>query len=156
MKTNTSPNAKSVQNTKGKNFLQKTLILLAVIAFSGFGFNSTAQSFDFNVYNATAAGCDWTITPYIGGTAQTSFVSNGGSGVTNSGCYGGIPDSLQVTYNGGGCATITFVISSGSIPYTAYTPSCSPPSCSSSIDCAGGGGSALCTAPAYNYLIQIL
>ncbi len=146
MKTQTTNPTKIGENTNTRNFFKKKILVLAVLAFTSFGFKAKAQTFTIDVVNTTTTlPCTWTITVYDNASppnvlATYSCPSTGGSVI--KGCGTGVPD--YITLSKPGCTTIPFG-SGGSFPYTAVTPSCT--SCTSSITCAGGFGTGICTPP---------
>ncbi len=127
--TNTATNVGKIY--KGI-FSLKTVVLLAVLAFTGFSFEAKAQSIHLTVNNTASAGCDWNVRAFKSGSPiMTAFPSAGGSGVKTTGCIFSEPDEIMVTK---GLCTVIFY---APFTYTAYTPPCSG-SCSSTIDCSGG------------------
>lgn len=101
----------------------------------------------------------WTVKFYqnpttILGSYTTTAV---GPGRFQPGCLplsgGTTLDYITIEDANGNCTPITFG-SSGSFPYTATTPSCGFPPCSSSIDCSGGTPS-FCGATDWYIIIRI-
>jgi len=139
---------KTTTLNQSKNFFQKMLILSAVVAFSGFGFNSTAQTFDINVQQNS--NCDQTVRAYNGTTLLLTMYPLS-SGWNMSGCVSGTVTSIVVTDNL--CNTVTFTANGlGFISYSSVNPSCSGCNCVS-VTCAGGLGGGPCSA---NFLVELL
>ena len=61
MKTQTTNPTKIGENTNTRNFFQKTFILLAILAFTSFGFKAKAQSYTVTVNNNTIGTCSWRV-----------------------------------------------------------------------------------------------
>jgi len=154
MKTKTTNPTKIGENTNKRNFFQKIFILLAILAFTSFGFKVKAQTFTVAVDNSSS--CTWTIRVYDNTSTllnTTPYVSNGGSNYVLFGCDNGVPDYITVSKPGLGCTTITFG-SAGLFPYTSITPPC----CNPTMTCAGGNGNGFCSPGTgdIHILIQIL
>ena len=144
MKTNTTHPTKIGENTNTRNFFQKTFILLAILAFTSFGFKAKAQTLHFTVNNTAPFGCSWTIRVLDAFSVDlvTPFTSNGNSGVQllqNCVSFSGTPAEIRVTR---GLCTVSFF---APFTFTTFAPPCTG-SCSTSIDCSGstpsicGGG----------------
>ena len=123
-------------NTNTRNFFQKTFIVLAILAFSSWGFKAKAQNYTFTINNTTSGTCTWTIYLINAGNVINTITSSATSTI-NTACQGWI-DEIAIVDNSGGCQGYTFG-SFGSFPYTAVIPSCTPPttSCSTGINCQG-------------------
>lgn len=123
---------------KSKIFLQKSLILFAIITFTSFGFNAMAQQVHFDVDNnlGSPSGCDWQITAYDNATPPnilTQWTVPSGTRYQNCRSITGTLDHLTV--DDGTCVE-TFG-SGGVFSYASVNP-CGGTTCSSSIDCSGG------------------
>ena len=155
MKTKTTNPTKIGENTNTRNFFQKTFILLAILAFTSFGFKAKAQYWTFTVTNNAPSGCNWLVVLADGsGAYLNSFTSLGGSGTVTFGCFGSYSvDNIAVSYAGGGCMGFTFG-SLGSFPYTSYLTTCCG---ASSINCQGGATTINCAAtpPVGDYNITL-
>ncbi len=142
-------------STNTRNFFQKTFILLAILAFTSFGFKAKAQQTTFTVTNNAPLGCNWlVILVDNSGTHLNSFVSYGSSGTTHTVCYGSYTvDHIAMSYASGGCMGYNFG-SSGLFPYTSVSPSCFS---TSTIDCVGVTTTVNCGAvpPVGDYTITI-
>jgi hypothetical protein len=155
MKTKSTNPTTIGEKTNTRNLFQKTFILLAVLAFTIFGFKANAQRWTFTVTNNAPSGCNWLVVLADGsGGYLNSFTSNGGSGTVTFGCFGPFAvDNIAVSYTGGGCMGFTFG-SGGSFPYTSYLTTCCG---ATSIDCQGGTTTRNCSAtpPVGDYNITI-
>lgn len=131
-------------NNGKRKFLQKTFILLAILAFSGFGFKVKAQNqYVFIVTNNAPSGCDWQIVAVdINGNIYP-FISSGGGTTDRFGCILDL-QYFTLTYFWGGCMGYQFG-SGGAFPYTSYLTTCCG---ASSIDCQGivTGSSPACSS----------
>ena len=141
MKTKTTNPTKIGENTNARNFFQKTFILLAILAFSSFGFKAKAQqNVWYDVTNTATAGCNWTIRTYDNASVQIDVFTVIG-GATYSGCrtLSGIIDYIVVEYNG--LCYLWFgsgnLGGGGSWSYNSYLSPCGGSTCSSSVDCVG-------------------
>jgi hypothetical protein len=87
MKTKTTHPTKIGENTNTRNFFQKTFILLAILAFTSFGFKAKAQNqYVFIVTNNAPSGCDWQIVAVdINGNIYP-YISSGGGTTDRFGC----------------------------------------------------------------------
>ncbi len=160
MKTKTTQTTKFGASTNTRNFFQKTFILLAVLAFTSFGFRAKAQiMFDYDVNNQTM--CSYDIKVYDSGGNQlgTTHTSGASSGVTNKACFtSGLVTVNRIDITRNLCLTESFYATSttsGVITYTSITPaSCT--SCSIQMTCAGSGGGTHCGGTNdFHYLIEI-
>lgn len=136
------------QNIGKRNFFQKTVILLAILAFTSFGFKAKAQTYyTVTVNNNAPTGCDWTIRLVDANSNVVGTLNSSGGGSTVYSICTLNVDNIAIVYNSGGCQGYTFG-SLGSFPYTSVTPACTPPavSCSSSIDCQGVAAISNCGA----------
>jgi hypothetical protein len=64
MKTKTTQTTKIGASTKSRNLFQKTFILLAILAFTSFGFKAKAQAQLEYRWDNTATTCDWDVNVY--------------------------------------------------------------------------------------------
>ena len=139
MKTKTTQTTKIGENTNTRNFFQKTFILLAILAFTSFGFKAKAQSYTVTVNNNTIGTCSWRVLILDNSNVIIdSIISTASSILYNpTGCNANIA-SIVISDMSGNCQGYTFG-SGGSFPYTAVIPQCSFPkvSCSSGINCQG-------------------
>ena len=158
MKTKTTHPTKIGENTNTRNFFQKIFILLAILAFTSFGFKAKAQNFTVAVdLQNTNCTTGWSIDVYDNSPTPVLLftVSPISTGLNTYGCYpySGSIGFIKVLRSG--CTTLTFG-NLGSFPYTSSSPSC----CSATVTCAGGGGNGFCTPPLglgdVHLLVQIL
>ena len=127
-------------NTRNRNFFQKTFILLAILAFTSFGFKAKAQNNAIDIDNQSS--CTWVIKACDGSSTQIGFTISIPPGQHNVYCRNGATlNYIEVQDAGAGCTKITF---GSGFPHTIVTPSCGVPPCSTSIDCSGGGPTTLC------------
>ncbi len=151
MKNQTTNTNKIAENTNTRNFFQKTFILLAILAFSSFGFKATAQT-SANLDIVNNSGCDYNVRAYNGSTLLgTVTVIAGQSSSTN--CITGNVTKIEVEDVNSSCAIMTFLKSGLIFPYTSITPTgCTCPT--SAVDCIGSAG-ILCTSPNMAIIIQM-
>ena len=162
MKTKSTNPTKIGEKTNTRNFFQKTFILFAILAFTGFTTKSYGQPpFDIDVYNN--GGCTMTITAFDA-SSNVLYTGTHGAGLTNSGCItpfpiGAIVNTIVISRPF--CSPITFTATtttSGTITYSLVGASCG--GCSyTSMTCAGGGGGSQCTGSGssdFHYLVEIL
>jgi hypothetical protein len=140
MKTKTTQTTKIGASTNTRNFFQKTFILLAVLAFTSFGFKAKAQQYVFIVTNTAPTGCDWLIVADDSMGNIYPFISYGGTS-GRFGCYPNIK-FYTMTYLGGGCMGYQFYPVAGVYPFTSYISTC----CGSSrtIDSQSTGATSNC------------
>lgn len=140
-------------NTRNRNFFHKTFILLAILAFTSFGFKVKAQQAFLEVNNNLGAplGCNWKVVLFDNSSNRLDSLTVNAGGHP-AGCrswLGGAVDHIWVTDG-----TCTVIFGSGGIfNYTSYAPPCSG-SCSISIDCSGGTPS-ICGSTYPTILVQI-
>ncbi len=136
MKNQTKNTNKIGENTNTRNFFQKTFILLAVLAFTSFGFKAKAQIYSLTVNNTVLGTCSWTIYCLDASNTVVETVNSTASSTSYSLICQNF-QSIAIVDNAGNCQGYTFG-SSGSFPYTAVIPTCGGgSSCSSGINCQG-------------------
>ncbi len=158
MKNQTTNPTKIGENTNTRNFFQKTVILLAILAFSSFGFKAKAQlKFDIDVNNT--GGCTMQVKAYdSGGNLLDSIQCTSGS-ITNSGCItSGLVTVNRIDITRASCTTISFYATSttsGVINYSSVLANCL--GCSyTAMTCAGSGGGTQCGGTNdFHYLVEI-
>ncbi len=145
-------------NTRNQNFFQKTIVVLAILAFTSFGFKAKAQQFhtDVQFFGSTASGCDWVVEGWVGARLIPEFSITASSPLPITGSAGcqtvnGIIDRITVTR--GGCV-LTFVASGGNFAYTNYVSPCSGTTCAVSINGSGSQSGSGCAANGF-IIIQI-
>jgi len=126
-------------------FSLKTIILLAVLAFTSFGFKAMAQNFTVNVnLQNTTCTTGWSIDVYDNSPTPVYLfsVSSISTGLNFYGCYpySGTIGLIKVLR--AGCTTLDFG-SGGTFPFTSSSPVC----CSATVTCSGGAGNGFCTPP---------
>ena len=155
MKTKSTHPTKIGEKTNTRNLFQKSFILLAILAFTSFGFKAKAQTTTLTITNNAPIFSDWLIVfCEANGNPITTYTSYGGSGLTNTNCISTLLiDHFTIHYIPGGC--IGYIFGSGaSWPYTAVLPSCGG---TTSIDVQGGAATQNCAAspPIGDYNITI-
>ncbi len=159
MKTKSTHPTKIGEKTNTRNLFQKSFILLAILAFTSFGFKAKAQTFSTNVTNNAGLLCNWMIIiSDASNNVLATYTSNGGSGLRTFGCDNGTPAEIVMTYTGGGCASYIFTGSSGIFLFQSVTPTCTPPatSCSTGITVQSSAATSTCPSPKVgDYVITI-
>ena len=159
MKTKTTQTTKIGASTNTRNFFQKTFILLAVLAFTSFGFKAKAQQqfhTDVQFFGSSASGCDWVVEGWVGARLTPEFSTTVLSPLPltgSAGCQGanGIIDRITLTR---GTCVLTFLASAGVFPYTNYLTPCSGTTCAVSINGSGSQSGSGCAADGF-IIIQI-
>lgn len=155
-------NQVAVKKDNGKrNFFQKTVILLAILAFTGFGFKAKAQTkISLDVDNQT--NCTWIVKCYDGSLTPVLLASwTVGPGHPTPQCFtpGVLTTTSYITvtdWPSPTCTTLTFTS-----PYTNSTQSTScggpPPVCSTgSVNCSGGTTGILCSGGPNDFFIIVI
>ena len=145
--------------TEKRNFFQKTFILLAILAFTSFGFKAKAQNqIDYDVNNQ--GGCDVTVKAYDFWGLQLYSISCLSGFLTNSTCFNKSTTVYRIAIIRPGCTTVSFYATSstsGVITYSSVSASCSSPCTYSTMTCAGSGGGTSGGGPNdFHYLIELL
>ncbi len=161
MKTKTTNPTKIGENTNKRNFFQKTVILLAILVFTSFGFKAKAQN-EIDITVCNSSGCTWTVKAYDAGSnliwssgpiSSTSPCNLVVFSCLNQGLLAPALDHITVT----GCGGTSYIFGSGgTFSYSQISPVC----CGTSIDCAGSSGTNPSTSPCgpttgKNLLIQM-
>ena len=104
MKTQTTNPTNIGENTNTRNFFQKTFILLAILAFTSFGFKAKAQQAHLTVNNnlGSPSGCDWRVYFYDASSTllYTSILVTSGN-ILYAGCVswvGAAVDQVVVVF----------------------------------------------------------
>jgi hypothetical protein len=143
-------------NTRNQNFFQKSFILLAILAFTSFGFKAKAQQqfhTDVQFFGSTSSGCDWVIKGYSG-SGLPKFTGNISSPTPYQICQSWSSGLLdRITISDGTCV-LTFTASGGVFPLTTYTSPCSGTTCAISISGSGSQSGSGCAADGF-IIIQI-
>ena len=157
MKTKTTQTTKFGASTNTRNLFQKTFILLAVLAFTSFGFKAKAQTTTLTITSNVGLLDDWMVVFVdANGNWLNQYYCQGGSGLVFTNCITTAAiDHITMHYIPGGCSAYSFG-SGASWPYTAVLPSCGG---TTSIDVQGGASTPNCTASPnvgnYNITINI-
>jgi hypothetical protein len=140
-------------NTKNQNFFQKIIVVLAILAFTSFGFKAKAQQFhtDVQFFGSTSSGCDWVIKGYSGLFLEFSTTTTSPNVSQVCQAPSGLVDRITLT---NGICVLTFNAVGGVFPSTTYTSPCSGTTCALSISGSGNQSGSGCGTNGF-IIIQI-